>query len=116
MESFFFLKEKDEKYKSLVNEVEFFDKEETYGFNSSKKPPPIKEMEQFEKEFYDIAKNIVFHPLEEKYGKFQSELKKDLTELKQLKSVIIAADKSNNFYTYDTETYKILPNNNIEKD
>ena len=42
-------------------------------------------------------------------------MKKDLAELKRLKSLIIPADKSNNFYTVDVETYKTLRNNNVEK-
>ena len=49
----FFLKEED-KYKSIADEVEFHgNEEEKYGFKSAKKPPPITEMEDFEKEFYE---------------------------------------------------------------
>ena len=55
----FFLKDDNEKYDSLVNEVEFYKKEEMYGFKSFRKPPQIKEMEQFEKDFYDIVKTII---------------------------------------------------------
>ena len=54
-----FLKE-DGNYKPLIDSIEFFDREETYGFKSTRKPPPIKLMELFEKDFYEIAKNIVF--------------------------------------------------------
>ena len=94
----FFLQE-EEKYKPLVEDVEFHEKEDTYGFNTLRKPPPIKEMEPFEKEFYEIVKNIEFRESTEKYGKFQNELKKDLAIMKKSKHVIIAADKSSNFYT-----------------
>ena len=47
----FSLKE-EEKYKPLVEDVEFYEKEETYGFKPLRKPPPIKEIELFEKEFF----------------------------------------------------------------
>ena len=55
----FFLKEED-KYKTIADEIEFYGKEEKFGFKSEKKPPPIKELEEFEKDFYEIARNIVF--------------------------------------------------------
>lgn len=42
----FFLKE-EEKYKTLAEEIEFHGKEEKYGFKSEKKPPSIKEMQDF---------------------------------------------------------------------
>merc|ERR1711884_994404 len=88
----FFLKE-DDKYKALMDDIEFYEKEETYGFNSVPKPPPVKELELFEKEIYNIVRNIVFHE-NYNYEKFQKELSKDLSELKKSEKVIIAANKS----------------------
>ena len=44
----FFLKD-DKKYKSLAEDVEFLEREETYEFKSSKIPLPLKLMELFEK-------------------------------------------------------------------
>ena len=110
----FFLKGED-KYKPVAEEVEFYEKEETYGFKTEKKPPPIKEMEAFEKDFYEIARNIKFRE-DDKYGKFQNELNKDLAKMKKSKSVIIAADKSRNFYTCDAQTYRDLRANNVEEE
>ena len=110
----FFLKD-DKKYKSLIENIEFFEKEETYDFKSSKKPPPIKLMESFEKDFYDIARNIEFRE-SKNYGKFQTELKEDLAKLKKSKSVIIAADKSSNFYVCDVADYRKLRNNNVQNE
>ena len=106
MESLIFLK-RGRKVQTLLDNVEFYEKEDTYGFKTERKPPPIKDMESFEREFYDIARNIVFRD-DDKYGGFQKELKKDLTDMKKSKGVIIAADKSSNFYTCDKETYKKL--------
>ena len=69
----FFLKE-DENYKKKVEEIECYSKEEKYGFKSVMKPHAIKEMEEFEKEFYDMAKNIVFKE-DIKLDNFQREMK-----------------------------------------
>ena len=56
----FFLKDDNEKYKKIVEEIELHGKEEKYGFKSVRKPHPVKELEDFEKELYDMAKNIEF--------------------------------------------------------
>ena len=108
----FFLKDQD-KYKNLVEEIEFYGKEEKYGFKSVKKPPPIKEMEFFEKEFYEIARKITFRD-DNNYGKFQKELNKGLSIINKSKKIIIPADKSNNYYTCDTASYRNLRNKNVE--
>ena len=60
-------------------------------------------MEAFEKDFYEVAINIKFRE-DNKYGKFQNELNKDFAKMKRLKNVIIAADKSSNFYMCDAQT------------
>ena len=95
-----FLKDDNDKYKKIAEEIELYGKEEKYGFKSVRKPNPVKEMEDFEKDLYDIAKNIKFRDGDFKYGKFQNELKKDLSEMNKLEKVIVAADKSSNFYKY----------------
>ena len=109
----FFLKDHDD-YNTLVDEIEFYGKEEKYGFKSEKKPPPLKEMETFEKDFYEIARKIVFREAKN-YGKFQKSLNEGLNTINKSKKVIISADKSNNFYTCDIPTYENLRNNNVEK-
>ena len=86
----FFLKEDNEKYKNLVEEIELYGKEEKYGFKSVRKPYSIKELEEFEKEFYEIAKKIEFRDDNFRYGRLQNELKRDLREMNELKKVIVA--------------------------
>ena len=107
----FFLKE-DENYKETVEKIECHGKEEKYGFKSVKKPFAINEMEDFEKEFYGMAKNMEFIK-DMKLSDFQKEMKKDLNEMSKLDKVIIAADKSRNFYTCDVPEYKNLRNQNV---
>ena len=72
-------------------------------------------MELFEKDFYEIAKNIVFRE-KIKLSEIQKEMKKDLNSMKQLNDVIIAADKSDNYYTCDVPTFRILRQNNVQKE
>ena len=112
----FFLKEDNEKYKKLVEEIELYGKDEKYGFKSVRKPYSIKELEEFEKEFYEIARKIEFRDDNFKYGIFQNELKRDLGEMNELEKVIVAADKSSNFYACDIPDYRKLRNNNVQKE
>ena len=107
----YFLKE-DENYKETVEKIECHGKEEKYGFKSVRKPFAIKEMEDFEKEFYGMAKNMEFTK-DIKLGDFQKEMKEDLSEMSKLDKVIIAADKSRNFYTCDVPEYRDLRDQNI---
>ena len=95
-----------------VEEIECYSKEEKYGFKSVMKPHAIKEMEHFENDFYGMAKNLKFRK-EIKLSEFQKEMKSDLNEMNKLDKVIIAADKSRNFYTCDVPEYKNLRNQNI---
>ena len=69
-------------------------------------------MEDFEKEFYCMAKNLELKK-DIKLGDFQKEMKKDLSEMSKLGKVIVAADKSRNFYTCDVLEYRNLRNQNI---
>ena len=110
----FYLKE-DENYKEKVEEIECYAKEEKYGFKSVRKPYAIKEMEPFEKEFYGMAKNMEFIK-DIKLDDFQKEMKEDLSEMSRLDKVIVAADKSRNFYTCDVPEYRNLVNQNITKE
>ena len=55
----FFLKDDNEKYKKIAEEVELYGKEEKYGFKSVRKPHPVKELEEFEKDLYDIALSLI---------------------------------------------------------
>ena len=108
-----FLKDDNVKYKKIADEIELYGKEEKYGFKSVRKPNPVKELEPFEKELYDIAKNIEFRDDDFKHGKFQNELKKDLGEMRKLEKVIVP---SSNFYTCDVPDYKNLRNENVQKE
>ena len=86
---------------------------ETYGLNTSNTPPPIKELKTFQTGLCDIAKNLKFRNIKET---FQKKLKDDLKDIQNEKKVIVAADKSRNFYKMEKVKYSELLGNSITKD
>ena len=86
---------------------------ETYGLNTSSTPPFVKELKSFQDGLCDIARKLKFRSIHEQ---FQKKLKDDLKNIQNEKKVIVAADKSHNFYKMDTNKYKELLTNNITKD
>ena len=92
--------------KETEKEDELFDeKKENYGFKSGYKPPAIAvlEFEAFEKAFLDMAKSLEFRNFS---NKFQEELKADLKIINSSKHVIVAADKTTNYYKCDKDEYE----------
>ena len=85
----------------------------TFKFNTSKAPPPIKELKYFLDGLCDLAKNLKFRKIREQ---FQNTLNEDLKNIKSEDKVIIAADKTRNHYKMDKEKYKEYLENNITKD
>ena len=84
-------------------------------FRSTAKPPFIKEMVTFEKEFLDLAKNLEFR---QHNNGFQKEMKEDLKKMKRNDSdkVIISADKTRNYYKCDLPKYEKMIVENISKE
>ena len=76
-------------------------------------PPHVKELKPLQDGLCEIAKNLEFRKIT---NQFQNKLKDDLKEIKNEEKVIIAADKTRNFYKMEKEMYEKLLNNNITKD
>ena len=72
-------------------------------------PPPIKELNEFEDKMLTIIQNIEFN------NAFQKELAQDLTKIRTDHKLLIAADKTTNFYQLDTPVYNKLLDNAITK-
>lgn len=85
---------------------------ETYGFNSRKSPPPIKEMTEFENKLIDIISNVEFV---KKQSTFQSKLRSDVNDIRKDDKLLIKADKTNNYYKIDVNEYNNLIQNSITK-
>jgi len=87
--------------------------QETYGFNTTKNPPYVKEMGKFEERMRTMIQNIKFKTTT---SAFQKKLNKDIQLCTKDKNVIVAADKTNNFYKMKPDEYNKLLQNTITKD
>ena len=100
----------------------FFNEEETeqnernikenYGFKSNFNPPKNKYLEKFEEDLITIVDNIQFRKIK---SNFQNKLRKDIKTIKQSNKVIVAADKTTNYYKLDKNQYTKLLLDNITK-
>ena len=72
---------------------------ETYGFKSTKNPPPIED---------DVLKMIQSVKFKQLNSPFLNKLKKDTDRIKNEPNLLIAADKTTNFYKLDPSTYNDL--------
>lgn len=87
---------------------------ETYQYKTEKFPTNIqcKSLEQFEKELWELIKNMQFRKVS---NEFQRKLKTKIKEIKTNKNLIIESDKTYNFYEVPVETYKKLMVDEISK-
>ena len=85
---------------------------ETYGFISSKPPPILKELKEFENDLADLIQNIKFKDVP---NHFQIKLQKDLQKIKKDDHLYIPADKTNNYYRVKPAHYELLLERSIHK-
>ena len=111
----FFLKREEEKKKDNCDDCESDsedERKETYGFRSTRIPPPIKEIEEFEQDLWSMVEGIQFN---KKRTQFQKRLINEVNEIKKSKNLIIPADKTSNMYEVPVEKYNKLLKDNITK-
>ena len=117
--------------KALINKTEIFVKnlrwrtffffnpdlenstKETYGFKSTKSPPFIPELKEFEDGLALLIENIKFRKFD---NEFQKLLINDLNKIKREKKLLIPADKTNNYYKLSSEQYENLITKGIQKE
>ena len=85
---------------------------ECYGFNSTKSPPHVSELENFESKMLEMIKNVQFKQV---HCKFQKKLSTDIKNIKNTKSMFVPADKTTNFNKMDAESYNTLLQKNVTK-
>ena len=86
----------------------------TYGFKSTKTPPVVPDLKPFEDELIGMIKGIEFD--ENKTNAFQKKLKAEVKDIKKEPNLIIAADKTSNFYKVGSQSYSSLVERNIQKE
>ena len=84
----------------------------TYGFKSTKAPPPSEHLNAFENDLYDLVRNIQFTA---RRNEFQKQLTRDVREIARSKDVLVSADKTTNLYSMSGDAYRKLLNENITK-
>lgn len=107
--AYFFLE--DEKQKKKGQQTTTI-KKETYGFRSKACPKPLKELESFETDLFDIIKTLKFRHTN---NKFQNKLKKDIRKINESPNVLVFADKTSNIYELKPDEHRKLLSNNITK-
>ena len=85
---------------------------QTYGFNSTKNPPTIDELKEFEDGMLDIIQTTKFKPVN---SKFLADLNNDVKRIKNESKLLIPADKTTNFYKMEPAAYNKLLEENITK-
>ena len=88
------------------------EKKEVFGFKSNRTPPQDEELVAFEKDLWDLVKNVKYRT---NTSKFQRELKETVQKIKNNQNLIIPADKTDNFYEVPVEKYDELVRNNVVK-
>ena len=68
---------------------------ETYGFKSSKNPPPVEELKDFEDDMLKMIQSVKFKQVN---NPFLNKLTEDTDRIKNEPKLLIAADKTTNFY------------------
>ena len=86
---------------------------ETFGFNTQKPAPKLKELELFEEKMVEMIKNVEFH---RKTNRLQEKLKEDRRKINRSSKVFIPADKTSNYYGMEVEQHKELLKRNIENE
>ena len=85
---------------------------QTFGFQSTKCPPPVNELTDFEKDMMLMVRNIQFGKIN---NNFQQKLKEDIKDIKSINKVLVPADKSRNIYKLENDQYRKFLRENITK-
>ena len=68
---------------------------ETYGFQTTKPPPRVPELKEFEDEMIKMIQNIKYRKAN---NDFQKQLRTDVKKIQEEKYIFVAADKTSNYY------------------
>ena len=84
--------------------------ENTYGLKTTKCPPPVKDLADFEKDLLDIMTKIKFRKVE---CIFQKQMQRDMKDIRKSEKVLVFADKTSNMYKVPIEEYKRILHNAV---
>ena len=85
---------------------------ETYGFKTNKPPPIIAEMKPLEDKLVENISNVKFR---KSTNEHQKKLNENIKKIKNEEKLIIAGDKSTNYYKCEAEEYSRVKEREIKK-
>ena len=85
---------------------------DTYGFKSTKNPPPVDELKEFENDMLKMVQSTKFIQVN---NPFLIKLKNDTDHIEKETKLLIATDKTTNFYKLEPSKYNDLLEQNITK-
>ena len=85
---------------------------DTYGFKSTKNPPPVDELKEFEDYMLKMVQSTKFIQVN---NPFLIKLKNDTDHIEKETKLLIATDKTTNFYKLEPSKYNDLLEQNILK-
>ena len=89
------------------------DAKPTFGFPTTRTPPQIPELANFESEMSDMVNRIKFRPVNDV---FQNKLREDVNNIKVSDKILVHADKTPNIYKMDVNSYKKILTENVTSD
>ena len=89
------------------------EEKETFGFNSTRPPPHIPELKNFEEGLASMITNIKFRRTK---NHFQYKLRDDIKKSNNDNHLFIPADKTSNFYKLSRDQNEGLINKSVHKE
>ena len=87
-------------------------KRETFGFKSKHHPGQFRELDNFEKDLFNVVTPLKFRKLNDS---FQEKMKSDILDINSSPNVLIFPDKTSNLYKAAPQEYNKLLKDNITK-
>lgn len=78
------------------------DPKETFGFRTTDSPPVMVELEDFEKDLWNLVRQVKFKPAG---NDLTSKIREDLNTLKNSSKIIVKGDKSRKLYQVNKDSY-----------
>jgi len=83
-----------------------------FEFKSTRPPPNIRELTNFEKSITELIRTVRFRPHN---NDFQTKLTNDIKQTKDSNDMLVKADKTTNYYKLTPDQYKKLADSNVTK-
>lgn len=75
---------------------------ETFGFRTTKAPPSVPQLKEFEYDLCEVLKNIKY---DDRRNEFQRKMTSDISDLSEEGKIVVCADKTTNLYKVPVEEY-----------